>query len=137
MTAAGGSRGHGAAAGGSRGRGAGASGSRERGSVTAELAVGLVAVVLVLALVLVTAGAAATRLRCQDAARTAARLAALGASDAQVADAARTAAGSGAQVVVRREPPWVEVTVSAAAPGGWFTGGPVGLTGTATAWLEP
>jgi len=111
--------------------------ARERGSVTAELAVGLVALVLVLALVLVTAGAAATRLRCQDAARTAARVAATGASDAEVVGAARRAAGADATVVVRRDPPWVEVTVSAAVPGGWFTGGSIGLAGTATSWLEP
>lgn len=111
--------------------------ARDRGSVTAELAVGMVAVVLVLALVLVTASAAAARLRCQDAARTGARLAALGASDAEVADAARRAAGADAAVVVVREPPWVEVQVSAAVPGGWFTGGSVGLRATATAWLEP
>lgn len=111
--------------------------ARERGSVTAELAVGLVAVVLVLALVLVTASAAAARLRCQDGARTGARVAALGGSDAEVADAARRAAGSASNVAVRRAPPWVEVEVSAAVPGGWFTGGSIGVVGAATAWLEP
>ena len=111
--------------------------ARDRGSVTAELAVGLVAVVLVLTLVLGAASAAAARLRCQDAARTGARVAALGGTDVEVADAARRTMGSDASVTVRREPPWVEVEVSAAVPGGWFTGGSVGLVGTATAWLEP
>lgn len=105
--------------------------------MTAELAVGMVAVALVLALVLMAAGAAAARLRCQDAARAAARLAALGEADSAVVEAAHRVAGHGASVTVVRDPPWVEVTVSAAVPGAWFTGGTVGLSATATAWEEP
>jgi Flp pilus assembly protein TadG len=107
------------------------------GSVTAEFAVGLVAVVLVLAVVLVTAVGASARLRCQDAARAAARAAALGESDTVMAEAARHVAGSGATVAVVRDAPWVEVRVSTSVPGGWFTGGAIGLSASATAWVEP
>lgn len=107
------------------------------GSVTAELAIGMVAVSLILVLVLVAAGVAAARLRCQDAARSAARVAALGSGDPEVVAAARRVAGPGATVTVVRDPPWVAVTVSAAVPGAWFTSGPVGLSATATAWVEP
>lgn len=115
----------------------GADGDRGRGSVTAELAVGMVAVVLVLAVLLVTVAAASARMRCLDAARAGARLAALGETDAEVVALAHRLAGPGAGVLVVRAPPWVEVRVSASVPGGWFTGGAVGLSASATAWAEP
>lgn len=108
----------------------------DAGTVTAELALGLVAVVLVLAALLVTTAAASTRMRCQDAARTAARAAALGSSEAEVVDAARRLVPA-ARVSVVRDPPWLEVTVSTAVGGAWFTGGAVTVTGSATAWVEP
>lgn len=112
-------------------------GSRDdEGTVTAELALGLVAVVLVLAALLVTTSAVSTRMRCLDAARTAARVAALGVADAEVSEAAQRVV-PGARVVVTREPPWVEVTVTTAVGGGWFTGGAVTVAGSATAWVEP
>ena len=114
-----------------------ADGDRGRGSVTAELAVGMVAVVLVLAVLLVTVAAASARMRCLDAARAGARLAALGETDAEVAALAHRLAGPGAGVLVVRQPPWVEVRVSTSVPGGWFTGGAVGLSASATAWAEP
>lgn len=104
--------------------------------MTAELAVGLPAVVLVLAVLLVTAGTAATQLRCADAARAAARLAALGESDTAVAAVARRVAGDDVQVTVRRAVPWVEVTVGAVGPAAWFAGGQP-VRATATAWVEP
>lgn len=85
----------------------------ERGAVTAELAVGLVSVVLVLGLLLSTASAAVAQLRCQDAARQGARAAALGESDETVAVVARTVAGPGSRVTVHRDGEWVEVTVTA------------------------
>ena len=105
--------------------------------MTAELAVALPAVVLVLGVLLLTGAATAGQLRCADAARSAARLAALREPDAAVVAAARRVAGPGAVVEIVRESPWVEVTVSGALGGSWFTGGPVGLTGRATAWVEP
>ncbi len=110
---------------------------RDAGSVTAELAVGLVGVVLVLALVLVGAAAAGARLRCQEAARTGARIAALGSPDADVQDAVRAVAGPDAAVEVVRDPPWVEVRVTGTVAGGWFTGGPLEVSGSATSWVEP
>jgi hypothetical protein len=109
----------------------------DRGAVTAELALALPAVVLVLAAVLVTVAAGAAQLRCADGARAGARVAALGESDARVAAVARHLAGPGADVRVVRDDPWVEVVVAAELPGGWFTGGAVGLAARATAWAEP
>jgi len=109
----------------------------ERGAVTAELALALPAVVLVLAVLLVTVGAATTRLRCADAARAAARVAALGQADREIVEVAQRIAGPGSPVTIVREPPWVEVTVAASVPGGWFSGGSVGLSASATAWAEP
>ena len=106
---------------------------RERGSVTAELAVGLPAVVLVLVLVLGVAAAGMTQMRCADGARAAARAAALGA-DAP-ADDARRVAGGGARVVVARDGPWVSVTVSADVVG--LPGGRLRASGTAVARVEP
>lgn len=111
-------------------------GTGDAGTVTAELALGLVAVVLVLAALLVTTGASSTRMRCLDAARTAARVAALGESDAQVVAAARRIV-PGARVAVVHDPPWLEVTVTSEVGGAWFTGGALTVTGSASAWVEP
>lgn len=105
--------------------------------MTAELALALPAVVLVLAVVLVTAMATAAQLRCADGARAGARLAALGESDVAVTQVARRVAGAGVRVGVRRAPPWVEVTVTTQSGGSWFTAGPWTVSATATAWLEP
>lgn len=109
----------------------------EHGAVTAELALALPAVVLVLAALLLTATAAVLRLQCGEAARAGARAAAIGADDAEVASVAHRIAGAGATVTVRREPPWVEVTVAGSVPGSWLSGGDIGLAATATAWIEP
>ena len=109
---------------------------RDAGAITAELALALPAVVLVLAVLLVTAAAGAAQLRAADAARTGARLAALGHTDAQVAAAVRQIAG-GAEARVLRNPPWVVVEVVARAPGAWFTAGPLAVSASATAWVEP
>lgn len=108
----------------------------DAGAVTAELAVALPAVVLVLALLLVVGGAVAGGLRCTDAARVGARLAALGEDEVTVAAAARRVAGGSADVDVRRDGPWVEVVVRADGPAAWF-GAVVGLSGRAVAWQEP
>ncbi|WP_255491734.1 TadE family type IV pilus minor pilin [Actinotalea sp. JY-7876] len=105
--------------------------------MTAELALALPAVVLVLAALLVTASVAAGQLRCAEGARAGARLAALGEPDATVADVARRVAGEGARVGVARDGTWAEVTVAADGPAAWFTGGAVAVSATATAWVEP
>jgi len=109
----------------------------DRGAVTAELAVVLPAVVLVLAALLVTGSAAATQLRCADAARAGARVAALGESDAHVLDVARRVGGAAVVVAVDRAEPWVEVTVSSPTAGAWFTAGRLAVSASATAWVEP
>lgn len=108
----------------------------EAGTVTAELAIGLVAVVLVLCALVVTASASSSRVRCIDAARAGARVAALGASDAEVAAAVRHLVPD-ARVDVDREPPWVEVDVARPLAGAWFARGGFTVTGSATAWVEP
>lgn len=107
----------------------------DRGAVTAELAVGMVAVAAVLVTVLATGSAATARLACLDAARTGARLAALGESDGEVVAAARHVLGErGGDVRVRREGAWVTVAVTSP-----FTGWAGGLRASAdaTAWGEP
>lgn len=83
----------------------------ERGSVTAELAVGLPVVVVVLAAVLGVAGAGAVRLECAAGARAGARAAALGEPDAQVRQTAAKVASGGASVRITRDGEWVTVRV--------------------------
>lgn len=109
----------------------------DRGAVTAEVALALPAVVLVLAVVLVTVAAGGAQLRCTDAARAGARAAAIGEPVEEVRAVARRVAGEGAVVVVRADAGWVEVEVSTSVPGAWFTGGRLAVTGTATARAEP
>jgi len=107
----------------------------DRGAVTAELAVGLVAVSVVLLALLATGAATLTRLTCLDAARTGARVAALGEPDPVVVDAARHVLGDrGGHVAVQRADGWVTVTVSAPFTG-WSDG--MRARAAATAWAEP
>lgn len=107
----------------------------DRGAVTAELAVGMVAVAAVLVALLATGAAAAARLTCLDAARTGARLAALGEPDGDVVAAARHVLGErGGDVRVRRDGTWVTVAVTTPFTG-W--GGGLRASADATAWVEP
>lgn len=131
-----GSRGRTGTTGGGR-RTSGAVRGTDTGAVTAEVAIALPAVVLVLAVLLVTAAATAAQLRCADGARAGARLAALGEPDAAVVVAARRVAGGSVDVAVSRGDPWVEVTVRSPGPGAWFTGGGIAVAASATAWVEP
>jgi hypothetical protein len=108
----------------------------DQGSVTAELAVGLPAVVLVLAMVLVVASTAIAQTRCSDGARAGARAAALGEDDAAVAAVARRVAGDGAQVDVERDDGWVSVRVDAAVGLGGRRG-PMRVEADAVARAEP
>jgi len=99
--------------------------------------VGLVAVTAVLLAVLATGAATLTRLTCLDAARTAARVAALGEPDATVVGAARHVLGErDGQVEVARDDGWVTVVVSAPFTG-WTGAGGLSARATATAWAEP
>lgn len=107
----------------------------DRGSVTAELAVGLPAVALLLVALLTVASAAIAQTRCSDAARAGARAAALGEPDATVVETARRVGGEGAAVAVSRAGGWVTVDVSAAV-GSW-RGSPVRAHAAAVARVEP
>jgi Flp pilus assembly protein TadG len=113
-----------------------AAASGDAGSTTAEFAVALPAVVLLLAFLLTLVAAVTVRLQCDDAARAGARSAALGESDAVVVATAQRVAGGG-DVTVERADQWVTVTVGrtvvpgVAGAGGWR------ITGSATARAEP
>ncbi len=85
----------------------------QHGSVTAELALALPAVVLILAVVLVTGQVAGAQLRCIDAARAAARQAARGESGGVVFATARAAGPRGAWIRVLRGGATVTVSVDA------------------------
>lgn len=111
--------------------------AHERGSVTAELALALPAVVLLLAAVLVLGSAATGQLRCADAARAGARAAALGEDTAAITAIAGRLAGSGASVGVDRGGGWVTVTVSRSVVAGPFGGGPLRAQASAVARVEP
>jgi hypothetical protein len=90
----------------------------EAGMVTAELAVAIPAVVLVLALCLAGVTAGIDQIRCVDAARLAARSAARGDTPGAVRAAALSAAPRGATVALAVEDATVSVTVEARS-GGW------------------
>lgn len=95
---------------------------RDRGSVTAELALGLPSVVLVLAVVLAVGRVVAAQVQCIDAARAGARQAARGEPMDRIGTVARGFGPDGARVVVSRRGGDVDVEVSAPVrmPGtGW------------------
>jgi Flp pilus assembly protein TadG len=110
---------------------------RDRGSVTAELAVGLPAVALLLVALLTVASAAVAQTRCTDAARAGARAAALGEADGTVLATARRVAGDGAAVAVSRSDGWVTVAVSSPVGSGSWHGSPLHAHATAVARAEP
>lgn len=119
-----------------RGSARGSDRGADRGSVTAELAVGLPAVALLLLAVLGVSAAGVMQQRCAEAARTGARLAAIGEDDAAVVAGARRVAGDAARVDVGHDDGWVTVVVSAGLPVAGL-GEVVTLRGSATAWDEP
>ncbi|CAN7529557.1 TadE family type IV pilus minor pilin [Terrabacter sp. LjRoot27] len=86
--------------------------------VTAELAVAIPSVVLVLGFCLVAVNAAVDQIRCVDAARVAARAAARGDDAARVTALAAESAPAGARVQVFGVGGGVRVVVSART-GGW------------------
>lgn len=108
----------------------------DRGAVTAELAVGTVAVAVVLVAVLATGAATVARLTCLDAARTGARVAALGEPDGDVVAAARRVLGDRGDVRVARDEGWVTVTASTPFTG-WSLLGGARAQASATSWAEP
>jgi hypothetical protein len=115
----------------------GASGRRpvvERGSVTAELAVGLPALVLLLLAALTAVSAVTTKLQCVDAAREAVRAAARGESGTA---AGKRVAPSGASVSVSTEGGTVRASISTRVrPLGPYLPG-IDVNATAVAEREP
>ncbi|MGN8244849.1 TadE family type IV pilus minor pilin [Cellulomonas soli] len=107
----------------------------DRGSVTAELAVALPAVAVLLLVVLGAVHAVSVRWECADGARAGARSAALGESDAVVVQTARRAAGGSAAVDVVRDGEWVTVTVARGATG--WDSVPLDVQAHAVARSEP
>ncbi len=94
----------------------------ERGSATAEIAVALPALVLVLGLALAAVDLGIDQVRCVDAARVAARLVARGDDVAAARARAAAAAPTGAQVVIEATGETVRVTVTGGLPArlaGW------------------
>lgn len=87
----------------------------ERGAVTVEAAIALAAVVVVVVLCLGALLAASMQIRCIDAAREAARLAARGA-EAEALPAAQRVAPPGADIELRAEGDRIVATVRARAP---------------------
>ncbi len=102
--------------------------------VSAELAVALPAVILVLLMSLSALMVGIDQVRCTDAARIAARAAARGESDAVVRGNGLRAAPSGSTVVIGASDRLVRVTVSSPVRGplGWVAGtGTLHSTGVA------
>jgi hypothetical protein len=95
---------------------------KARGAVTAEFAVALPAVLLLLAMLLAGVAAGVTQLRLEEAARAGARALARGESAAAVEGIVRTLAGASATTAVAADGEWLSVTVADRA------GGPLGST---------
>ena len=87
------------------------------GAVTAEFAVALPAVILLLALLLAASAAGVTQLRLEDAARAGARALARGDSAADVDGIVRRLAGRTAGAAVAADGEWISLTVSGRVPG--------------------
>ncbi|MCK0118364.1 pilus assembly protein [Isoptericola sp. S6320L] len=109
----------------------------ERGSVTAELAVGMPVVALLLVAVLTLAAASTAQLRAADAARAGARQAAVSGDLSAAGSAVARVAGGDAEATVTQEGDWVRVVVTRPVVGGWLAHGPLRATGEAVAWVEP
>jgi hypothetical protein len=86
----------------------------ERGTVTAELAIGLPGLVVVVAMALWGVAAMASKVACVDAARAGVRVAARGEPMPAVRAAIRRLAPAGSQVVVRRAAATTTVEVAVA-----------------------
>lgn len=111
--------------------------ARERGSVTAELAVGLPVVILLLAAVLAFGAASTAHLRAMDAARAGARAIAIGESVATASLAVSRVGGDDAAVSFSTSGDWVTARVTKPLAGGPLRLLPVQVSAEATAWKEP
>jgi hypothetical protein len=108
--------------------------TQDRGSVTAELAVGLPALVLLVLAALTAVSAVVTKLQCVDAAREAARAAARGESG-QPAGRQVAPVGAGVSVAFRDDTVRATVAVQVRPLGPYLPGIPV--TAQAVAECEP
>lgn len=109
-------------------------GGRCRGAVTAEFAVALPAVLLLLALLLAGSAAGVTQLRLEEAARAGARALARGEDAAAVDAIVRRLAGDSAASAVAFEGEWLSVTVSGRVSG--TVGSLLPWTLSARAWAR-
>ncbi len=105
-----------------------------RGAVTAEFAVALPAVLLLLALLLAGSAAGVTQLRLEEAARAGARALARGEDAAAVGAIVRRLAGDSAASAVAFDGDWLSVTVSGRVPG--TVGSLLPWTLSARAWAR-
>lgn len=96
--------------------------SRSKGAVTAEFAVTLPAVLLLLAMLLSAAAAGVTQVRLEEGARAGARALARGESPASVRDVVSRLVGSSASTDVTADGEWLSVTVTDRV------GGPLGAS---------
>ena len=109
----------------------------EKGAVTAELATTLPAVMALLAVVIALAAAFGTQFRVSDAARTGARLAAIGAEYGAIRDTVIGIVGSSPAIEISRADDWATVQVRQSIRVGPVWLGPLTVTASATSWLEP
>ena len=112
----------------------------DRGSATAETAVVLPVLVLLLAFALWALGAISIQLRCVEAARAGARAAARGETPEEIRVRARAVAGSGAQVHIETSDGQAVVSVARVAAPPWPVlarlWGPLSVSAEATADVE-
>ncbi|GAA1268475.1 hypothetical protein GCM10009589_22480 [Arthrobacter pascens] len=112
---------------------AGRAAADSRGAVTAEFAVALPAVIMLLAMLLAGSAAGITQLRLEEAARAGVRALARGEEPAAVDGIVRKLAGGSATSVVETDGEWLSVTVTDRAAGPLGTVVPWTLTATAEA----
>nr|WP_313959639.1 TadE family type IV pilus minor pilin [Arthrobacter sp. U41] len=112
----------------------GSGGGTCRGAVTAEFAVALPAVLLLLAMLLAGSAAGVTQLRLEEAARAGARALARGEDAAAVDVIVRRLAGNTAAAAVASDGGWLSVTVSGRVPGA--VGSLLPWTLSARAWVR-
>ncbi|MGF9648560.1 TadE family type IV pilus minor pilin [Pseudarthrobacter oxydans] len=106
------------------------------GAVTAEFAVTLPAVLLLLAMLLAGAAAGVTQLRLEEGARAGARALARGDDSAAVERIVRTLSGASASAVIAAEGEWLSVTVTDRVGGPLGASFPWTLTATASTRSE-
>jgi len=109
----------------------------EKGAITAEFATTLPAVMMLFAVVIAFAAAFGTQFRVSDAARTGARLAAIGHDTEDITSHLTTQLGGSPQVHVRRDEAWAAVEVRQSLRVGPLWLGPLAVSATATSWVEP